>query len=88
MRECVTRDGGTVGRGGDVVAIRQRFEALRCVTYMYVRLPVKIVGRIRLGVALLCARFQASSIHSRIGPGKRLEQSPVFQACIGQWPDT
>ena len=77
MRECVTREGEKV---------RERFETLRCVTY--VRSPVKVVGRIRLELALLCARFQASSIHSRIGPGKRLEQPPAFQARIGQWTNT
>ena len=70
------------------MAIRQMFETLRCVTY--VRSPVKVVGGIRLELALLCAwfQFQASSIHSRIGLGKRLEQPPVFQACIGQWTNT
>ena len=46
MRECVTRDGEKVP---------ERFETLRCVTY--VRSPVKAVGRIRLELALLCARF-------------------------------
>ena len=88
MRECVTRDGGRVeeGREGGGGTIRQRFETLRCVTY--VRSPVKVLGKNRLELALLCARFQASSIHSRIGPGKRLEQPPVFQACIGQWTNT
>ena len=43
------------------VAIRQRFETLRCVTY--VRSPVKVLGKNRLELALLCARVP-SLLHS------------------------
>lgn len=81
--DSVTRDGG---RGGGGRGNTPKVKTLRCVTC--VMSSVKVVGRIRLELALLCARFQASSIHSRIGPGKRLEQPPLFQACIGQWTNT
>ena len=52
---------GWRGRAGGGGSNRQRFEILRCMTY--VRSPVKLVGRICLELALLCARFQASFIH-------------------------
>ena len=70
--ECGTRDGGRVegeGRGGGR-------GATRCVTY--VRSPVKLVGRIRLELALQCARLQASFIHPRIGPWTR--PTPCFSS--------
>ena len=41
--------------------MRQRFETLRCVTY--VRSPVKVLGKNRLELALLCARVP-SLLHS------------------------
>ena len=50
--------------------------ATRCVTY--VRSPVKLVGRIRLELALQCARLQASFIHPRIGPWTR--PTPCFSS--------
>ena len=80
-----TKVGWSGGRRGGG-AIRQRFETLKCVTY--VRSPVSRLSEESPGT---CATVRSvpSLLHSLTNwPGKRLEQPPVFQACIGQWTNT